>query len=227
MTEELQGLIDRIRNEAVDEAEKKAEEIVADARKQASQIVDKAEDDAASIKEQARKDSEVYADRARRTLEQAARDLIITVGEAVESILSNLVFDAVDEAMTIETLQEMMVGMAQQCAARAGESRIELLVSPEDEKKLVKFFASRYREKMVHGLTLSVESEILKGFRVSFQDDHVYLDYTRESLADSLSAFLRPHLAEIVSAAASVEACVDEACRCVCPSDEGGEGETG
>jgi V/A-type H+-transporting ATPase subunit E len=52
---------------------------------------------------------------------------------------------------------------------------------------------------MVHGLELHVDNEILKGFRVSFADDHAYLDFTNEAIADSLTAFLRPKLAEIVS----------------------------
>jgi V/A-type H+-transporting ATPase subunit E len=33
---------------------------------------------------------------------------------------------------------------------------------------------------------------------VSFTDDHVYLDFTQEAIAEALTAFLRPKLAEIV-----------------------------
>jgi len=91
-----------------------------------------------------------------------------------------------------------MVKMAQSYADKNGETRIELMVSEADQQDLVKFFSAKYSEKMMHGMELHVDNEILKGFKVSFADDHVYLDFTQEAIAEALTAFLRPKLAEIV-----------------------------
>jgi V/A-type H+-transporting ATPase subunit E len=199
MAEELQPLLEQIRKEGVEKAEAQAAEILAQAKAKAAQTVREAEAKAKELVARAQADAEVYTERSTATLEQAARDLLITVGRGIENIIADIVAEAVDSALTIEVLEQMMLKMAQCCAANHGETRIELLVSQKDQDDLVKFFAQKYRDKMVQGLELHVDNEILKGFRVSFADDHVYLDFTNEAIAGALTAFLRPKLAELVS----------------------------
>lgn len=199
MAEELQPLLEQIRKEGVEKAEAQAAEILAQAKSKAAQAVREAEAKAKELVAKAQADAEVYTERSTATLEQAARDLLITVGQGIENIISDIIAESVDSALKIEVLEQMMIKMAQCCAEHHGETRIELLIGKQDQHDLVKFFAGKYREKMVHGIELHVDNEILKGFRVSFADDHVYLDFTSEAIAGALTAFLRPKLAEIVS----------------------------
>lgn len=199
MAEELQPLLEQIRKEGVEKAEAEASEILAKAKAKAAQIVRDAEVRAKELITKAEADAEVYTQRSTATLEQAARDLLITVGQGVGNIMKDIVSESVDSSLKIEVLEQMMVHMAQACAENHGETRIELLVSEKDQEALIKFFAAKYREKMIHGLELHVDNGILKGFKVSFSDNHVYLDFTGEAIAGALSAFLRPKLAEIVS----------------------------
>lgn len=198
MAEELQPLLDQIRKEGVDKAEAEAAEILSQAKEQAAKTVREAEEKAKTLIAKAETDAEVFTQRSISTLEQAARDVLITVGQGIENILSEIVTASVDEALGIEVLEKMMVNMAKSCADQHGETRIELLVSEADQNEIVKFFASKYSDKMVEGIELHVDNEILKGFKVSFADDHVYLDFTQEAIAESLTAFLRPKLADIV-----------------------------
>lgn len=202
MAAELQPLLEQIRKEGVEKAEVQAAEIIAQAKARAAQTVREAEAKAKELVAQAQADAVVYTERSTATLEQAARDLLIAVGQGIENMIADIVAESVDSALKIEVLEQMMIKMAQSCAERHGETRIELLIGKKDQDDLVKFFAGKYREKMVHGLELHVDNEILKGFRVSFADDHVYLDFTNEAIAGALTAFLRPRLAEIVSRAA-------------------------
>ncbi|MCU0858212.1 MAG: hypothetical protein MUC65_07405 [Pontiellaceae bacterium] len=198
MAEELQPLLEQIRKEGVEKAQKEASDILAQAKEKAAQMVRDAETKAKELVAKAEADAEIYTQRSTATLEQAARDVLITVGQGIENIIADLVAGATEEALRIEVLEQMMIKMAQSCAERHGETRIELLISQDDQSDLVKFFADKYRAKMVHGLELHVDNEILKGFKVSFTDDHVYLDFTQEAIAEALTAFLRPKLAEIV-----------------------------
>jgi len=198
MAEELQPLLDQIRKEGVDKAEAEAAEILAQAKEKAAQMVREAEAKAKALVAKAETDSEVFTQRSIATLEQSARDVLITVGQGIENILSEIVTGSVDQALNIEVLEKMMISMAASCADQHGETRVEMLVSEADQDELVKFFASKYSDKMVEGIELHVDNEILKGFRVNFADDHVYLDFTQEAIAEALTAFLRPKLAEIV-----------------------------
>ena len=75
--------------------------------------------------EKAEKDSEVYVERSSRTLEQAARDLLIGVGQAIENIIQEIVSVSTDQALDPDTLKRMMVKMAEAYAEKNGaESRI-------------------------------------------------------------------------------------------------------
>lgn len=198
MAEDLQPLLEQIRKEGVEKAQKEAADLIAQAKEKAAQIVREAEAKAKALVVQAEADSELYTQRSTATLEQAARDVLITVGQGIENILSGIVAVATSEALNVNVLEQMMVKMAQACAERHGETRIELLISQQDQHDLVKFFADKYRQKMVHGIELHVDNEILKGFKVSFTDNHVYLDFTQEAIAEALTAFLRPKLATVV-----------------------------
>ncbi|MBP7829604.1 MAG: ATPase [Kiritimatiellae bacterium] len=199
MAEELQHLIDRIQKEGVEKADAQAAKIIAQAKEKAAAHVREAEEKGKTLVAKGEKDAQAFMERSIRSLEQAARDLLITVGQGVENILSDLVAESVDKALTIQVLEQMLVKMAESYAARGGEeSRIELLVNEKDQQEIVKFFGDRYKEQLVRGVKLHVDNDIFKGFKVSFADGRVQHDFTREAIAESLVNFLRPQLAEIV-----------------------------
>ncbi len=199
MAEELQHLIDRIQTEGVDKAEQKASAIVSKARDRAAAIVAQAEEQAHDRLKQAEKDAEAFTERSIKTLEQAARDLLITVGQGVKNVLADIAGESTAEAMSSEVIGHMLVKIAEAYVARGGsESKLDVLASEADQKTLLEFFQNRYKAKLGVGLDIHVDHEILQGFQVSFKDGQVYHDFTREAVAEALSAFLRPHLAEIV-----------------------------
>ncbi|MFW5734566.1 MAG: hypothetical protein ACOCWR_05850 [Oceanidesulfovibrio sp.] len=201
MSESLEHLIERLQQEAVQEAESKAHAIVSSAQEKARAILEQAEQEKAAIIQSGRDEAVTYTARAEAQLHQASRDVLISVKRGIENIMQLLVSEAVDEAMTIDVLQNMLAGMAQSCAEKSGDHRLEFLLSPRDKEKLVAFFASRYREKMAAGVKIQVDREIEQGFKVSFKEGEVYLDFTSEAVAEALSLYLRPRLAEIVMTA--------------------------
>jgi V/A-type H+-transporting ATPase subunit E len=212
MSTELQPLIDRIYNEAVQRGQQEADEIVSRAKDKAASIVENAEQRKQHILDQARQEAEMYTERSQATLEQAARDVLILVSQGIENILSELVAESVQQAMDVSTIQDMLVSIAEVCAAQSGDTRLEYLVSPDDHQALIEYFASMYRQKMIKGVQLKVDENIEKGFKVSFQEDHVYLDFTAEAVAEALNELLRPHLGEIVKRVASDDPSLEAYC---------------
>jgi V/A-type H+-transporting ATPase subunit E len=199
MAEELQHLIERIQREAVDIGEKQAAEILAKAKQQAAQIIAEAEKKAQARIEAAEKEAEQFTERSIKALQQAARDLLITVGQGVENIISNLAAEAAEGSLTYETVQEMLVKLAENYVGRSDrERRIELMVSPQDQARLINFFKDRYHDKLQQGIVIQGDERIFKGFKVQLQDGRVTHNFTSEAIAEALSNFLRPHLAEIV-----------------------------
>lgn len=203
MAIELQNLIDRINQEAIEKGESAAGEILAQAKERAAALVKEAEATAKARLEKAEKDSEVYVERSARTLEQAARDLLIGVGQAIETIIQDIVNASTDQALDPDTLKQMMVKMAEAYAEKNGtESRIEFIIGERDQAEIVSFFADQYRRHLISGVDINIDHGVRKGFRVTLENERVYHDFTRPAIAEALVSFVRPHLAEIVHRAA-------------------------
>lgn len=203
MAEELQHLIEKIQSEAIHKAEAEAKEIQSKAKEKAATIVKEAEEKAEKRLAQAEKDAEQFSARSQQTLEQAGRDLLIAVGQGVENILESLVGEALDEAMDIKVVQDIIARMTDTYLTQDGKARrAELLVPAGDEDKLVKFFADRYRKKLGDSVEIRPDRALTRGFRVSFKDEHAQHDFSKEAIAEALSAFLRPHLSAIILRAA-------------------------
>ena len=196
MAEELKHLIEQIQREGVEKAEEQAAAILSQAKEKAAKIVAEAEAKARESLLKARSESEAFAERSAKTLEQAARDLLITVGQGCEKVVAAVLGREVDAALTGELLHRMIAGVINQ-----GGDHATVSVSTRDKVDLATYCAALARETGKE-IELHSDSEILSGFRIGFKDRNVYLDYTGEAIAAALAAFLRPELAQTVSAVA-------------------------
>ena len=197
MAEELKHLIEQIQKEGVEKANEQAETIISQAKDKAAKIIAEAEEKAHSRLKKAQTEAEAFAERSVKTLEQAARDLLITVGQGCEKVASATLGQAVDTALSGDFLQQMIKGVIEQGKG----STVVLSVNDADKAALAAFCAD-LTKKSGKQIELVSDSEILSGFKVSFKGQSVYLDYTGEAVAQALSAFLRPELARTVSAIA-------------------------
>ena len=77
---------------------------------------------------------------------------------------------------------------------------MSVLLNTSDAENLLGFVSDIAKENS-NKIDVSVDSNILSGFKIQFKENQVFLDYTNESLSNSLSEFLRPELAKIVSKA--------------------------
>ncbi|MDR4506903.1 MAG: hypothetical protein MRJ65_01480 [Candidatus Brocadiaceae bacterium] len=199
MTENLQDLLDRIKKEGVEKAEAEAAAIISKARETSAQIIKEAEARAKELLEKSKQEAKVYTDTSKKVLEQAGRDLLISVSQGIEKLLNNIVFHTVGDALSPEVLMEMMVKLADAYAKEGfSEGRIDMLISPEDQKTLIHFFMEKFREQFEKGIEIHIDNHINKGFKVTMKSDNVFHDFTQESISESICHFLKPRLANIV-----------------------------
>ncbi len=197
MAEELKHLIEQIQKEGVEKANEQAETIISQAKDKAAKLVAEAEEKAHAILRKAKDESEAFAERSVKTLEQAARDLLITVGQGCEKVATETLGKQVEKTLAGDFLQTMIQSVVDQ-GKGAG---LRLSVSEQDKSALTAYCAELARKSGTE-IELVSDSEVLSGFKVTFKDQNVYLDYTSEAIAGALSAFLRPELAKTVSAIA-------------------------
>ena len=82
------------------------------------------------------------------------------------------------------------------------ESRVDVLLSPEDRDVLGALVLEKYKELVRQGLTLRPDERMEGGFKVSFVDSNLYHDFSAEAVAEALAPVLKPPLCDIVKRAA-------------------------
>lgn len=194
MAEELKHLIEQIQREGVEKADQQASEIVTQAKEKASKIVKEAEAKSVELVKQAEIEATAFADRSVKTLEQAARDLLITVGQGCEKVITEMLGKEVKASLNSDLLEKMIL----QLVGQKNDSSVELDVSDSDKEALAAFCLAKMKESS-QTIELKSDSEVLSGFKIGFKDKNVYLDFTGDAIATALAAYLRPELAKTIS----------------------------
>lgn len=199
MVENLENLLNRIQKEGVEKAEKEAARIIEKAREESAQIIKDSEAKAKANYEMAEQEAKTFTEHSIKTIELAGRDLIITIGNKIESLLQDIVFHSVGEALSPETMTQMMIKLVSAYKEKGfSDARTDMLLSPEDQKTVIKLFMGKYREIFREGIEITADEHITRGFKMSCKSDHVVHDFTQESIAEALCFFLKPHLAPII-----------------------------
>ena len=197
MAEDLQTLIDRIQKEAVDKAEAQSSAIIAKAKEEAASIIKNAEAEAAAKLEKADKDAEVYTERSERALEQAARDVLISVGRRFEKIVSDIVALQVEKNLSEATVKEMLLALAKNY-----NSDLAVVFSDADKAKLTSCVTGEFAKELGKGVKVESDSGIKFGFRVKVENGKISHEFTAPEIASALSSMVRPQIAKVVSSAA-------------------------
>ncbi len=198
MAEELQNLLERIQKEGVDRADEQAAKIIDEAKTKAKTIVAEAETQSAALIEKAKEDSELFTKRSESAIAQAARDLILSVGEAITETLQSIISRNMDGVMDSDALPGLIKDTIAAYQKAGGESNLEVILNKEQKEAVEKFFMKELADSMKAGLTIRSNRNIVSGFRVSMKDSGVQHDFTGEALSTAIGELLRPQLAEII-----------------------------
>ncbi len=197
MAEDLQALMERIQKDAVDKAELEATSIISKAKEKAAEIVKAAEDEAKAKLEQADKDAVAFTERSERTLEQSARDLLLSVGKNLEKMILDLLSLQIEKSLDETTVKNMLLTIA-----KSYSSNIDVEFSEADATKLSSFVMGEFAKQLKAGVKVESDKGVKFGFRVKLDGGKISHEFTEQAMAESLSALLRPQLAKIVNKAA-------------------------
>ena len=195
-TENLEGLLQRIREEGTERANQEADQILAVARQQASNIVKEAEAEAKRILQEAESRVAQLSEAGRKAQEQAARDLVLAVRAELVGMLDRLIDRAGRDALTGEALQELILKASADCLAGDGGKHIEIHLNEKDLARLADSFVSQLKEELQAGVELKAHPGIQAGFRVGSRGGAMFYDFTAPALAEALASLLRPQFAK-------------------------------
>jgi len=201
MSEELKGLIEKLREEGIAAGETRARAIEDAARARAEAILKEARREAERTVSDARSRLARAEESQKAALVQAARDTTILLRKEINHMLENLVASRVKDVLTPEELAKIVHILVKGCAP---DKACDIVISlkKEDLERLKHSFLAELKEELKKGITLKPSDEITGGLTISFDRDRSHFDMTDKAISEYISDYLKPSLAEILKEAA-------------------------
>ncbi len=195
MEVQLDGLIERLRKDGIEEGKEKASQIVREAEQRAAQIVADAQEKAQGILAEAEKQAARFKANGELALKYALRDAELLLKSRVTELFDRVFRRRVVETLTPDCLKELIGKLVD---AWSKNAEVEVALHPRDVERLEAVLFQGLRESLKDTVVLKPAPEIAAGFRIGLKGDDVYYDFTDESIAETLRRFINPRLREIL-----------------------------
>ena len=195
MEAKLDTLIEKIKHEGVEEAQRMSDDIVNGAKQEAETLVERAGKEAEGIVEEARAQAAKLQENAELTLRQAARDMELLVKERITSLFDRAFKQEVADVLEPEFLRDLILKVVEQWSP---DGSAEIAIDEADCERLEALLFSGLRKGLRKSVTLKVSDRVSRGFRIELEGEDIYYDFTDEAVSDVLRTFLTPRIRAIL-----------------------------
>ncbi len=194
---ELKNIIEKIKTEGVEEADRQAGKIVEDAEKRASQIIAGAESKAKNTLLDAKKETEKLKANGEEAVRQAARNVLLSLKEKIVELFDKIIKKETQKALTTDIIKEMLVKLVGDFA-KSKDLAVEVLLNEKDKEELEKSLFAALNQETKKGVSIKASPSIENGFRIGVKGEEIYYDFTDEAIAEAFGLFLNPRIANII-----------------------------
>lgn len=198
---QLQELIDQIKKEGVESAEKQAQEIIESAKAEAEKITANAQAQADKILENAKSENERFVKSGEDAIRQAGRNLLISFRESVSREMDAILNKSVNDLYASESLAQIIINAIEGWANKPDAENIEVILNSDSLNALEDKILAGIKEKMLSSVTLKANDNFDGGFRISVNNGTAYYDYSAEAVVEMLSNYLSPKITELLKEA--------------------------
>lgn len=206
----VEKLIERLRDEAVNAGQAKAEDIVVNAQKRAEWIIEEAELEAKQLLDKARSEAESIKSAGIDALQLAGRDALLKLRDTLLGSFSQEVMRVVGKQMAKETfIEQLILSLAGKVREKTGlDTNKEIIIqlpedavgtedlrkNPEelDQGPLSHLTAAIASDLLREGVTFDVSDEIRGGISVKLVDNNMTVDFSDEAVATLFLEHLQP-----------------------------------
>lgn len=194
---QVQELINKIKKDGINAASEEASKIKAEAQSEAKRITESAKKEAEDIIGRGKQDAERFEKAGIAAVEQASRNLVLAFKDEIQALLNRIINEHVASNYGDDVLKAALPELLKSWAAKGGDNLSVIL--PESElSKLQGFFTEKLTGELSKGVELKSNRKLSSGFHISNREGSVYYDFSAESVAGLLSAYLNPKLSEIL-----------------------------
>ncbi len=195
---QIQDLIESIKTDGIQEAQKQKEEIINEARTQAEGIVKDAEKEASALLEKARREAAVMEVSGKEAVRQASRDVILSLKKSINSTMERLLGDQVSKSFDQKQLAQLIVEVVKSGISDPATSAVE--VKKASVKALQEALSKDLDKELKSGLVIRMHPEVETGFRYADAEGKSYYDFSDEEISALLIPYLNAAVSDILSA---------------------------
>ena len=192
MAEELQQLLEKIQHDGVEKANAEAAAIISKAKAEAEACKKAAAEEAAAETAKAEAEAKASAERAEKTIQQAARDTIREVKNALDALFENLLTKNVNAALSTP-------GEAAKIALDAIRSLNADDAEVAANEKLAAALKAQLAADAVKGVKVVLDPSVGSGFSIRLDGGRVEYDFSEAAISAAIAKRLRPALAALLA----------------------------
>ena len=194
---QVQELINKLKKDGIESASQEGERLKKEAETKAKQIVETAQKEAAEIIDSAKKNAARSEKAGKAALEQASRNLVLVFKDEIQDLLDNLIIEQLNVSYDSDVLKKILPELLKAWGTKGSDS-LAILLPETSLSKLKNFFRTKLAAQLKKGMEIRSDSSLGGGFKISKKDGSAYYDFSAESVAEMLSAYLNPYLADIL-----------------------------
>ena len=198
MAMDLKNIIERIKEEGVDEAQKKAGDIIAQAETKAAATIADAEEKKKGIIDKAGAEALKLKASSEEAMRLASRDVLLGLRENIVMLFDKIIKRDVAEELSPDVMKEMIIRLVEKFR-ESGETEVEVLLSDKDRDALEETLLKDLKKEMKKGVELKVSSSMEHGFRIGEKDGNTYYDFTDEAIEEAFKSYLNKQLTGILT----------------------------
>jgi len=196
MDVKLDNLIAKLKEEGVEGAQKAADAILAKAKADAEALTEKAKKTAELREKEAEVKAAQFQRNAELAVKQAGRDAELLLKEQITALFDRVFKHEVGEVMDAEFLKGLILEIVQSWGKAEG---VEVEVNEARVKKLEAVLMDGVKKEIEAGVTLKPSTDLAAGFRIGVKDEDLYYDFSDDSIAELLRAFLNHRINSIMA----------------------------
>ncbi len=191
MDVKLENLIERLKQEGVEGAQKLSDEMLEKAKQESETIVQDAEKKAQRFIEDAEKQAARFQENTELAIKQAVRDAELQFKENIVALFDRVFKQDVAETLDPEFLAKLIASVLEKWAET---SDAEILLPQKDLASLEKLLLQGLKNEAAKSIEIKAGRDLDSGFRIGLKGENVYYDFSDDTISEMLIQFLNPKI---------------------------------
>lgn len=198
MAQNVQELINKIKQDGLEVAQKKAQDIEAAAQKKADEIVATAKTQAHQMISDAKTAQKQLEDSSRAALRQAARDTVLALKQEIIHILTGIIRKEAGAALQSDQTAQLIVELIKAFAVHHAAGGVEIVMNENSRNRLEKDLLGKLQKEIKTSVVIKTAEDVTGGFTISFDDGKSCFDFSEDALTEYLGMYVNAYVKDLL-----------------------------